>query len=247
MTATPSGSKRTQQPQLRSECHNDDGLPTAAAALVAKRRRLSAPANEREAASLADAGDDATNKNKSHNDSIHNNDKKSDEWTEEQHREFVASIFDIGLKNASPAVILENMTQKVESITSERVKSKLQKYRSEKNREKSREEFMDEYCQFLEHVGSLQLSETSGGTGTRTRTATTRIVSSMDHPHHHHGHNFRGRRVSLLSQLLGPASGRDGGPKHALLGGEVAGYLTHTVRNETAPKTNTGGQQWSSS
>ncbi|OEU20354.1 hypothetical protein FRACYDRAFT_268222 [Fragilariopsis cylindrus CCMP1102] len=80
------------------------------------------------------------------------------EWNEDKHEKFVSSIFEIGLKNASPAIIMENMistkhTQKVEMITSERVKSKLQKYRN--NKEKSKHEFMDKYCSYLKKIKSL--------------------------------------------------------------------------------------------
>jgi SHAQKYF class myb-like DNA-binding protein len=75
------------------------------------------------------------------------------DWDEELHESFVGAVFEIGLKNASPAVILENMTQKLDSITSERVKSKLQKYRNSK--EKSRQEFMEEYRSFLQRVNAM--------------------------------------------------------------------------------------------
>ena len=85
-----------------------------------------------------------------------NNGSSDGAWSEEIHRDFVASIFEIGLKNASPAVILENMTQKVETITSERVKSKLQKYRNNKNKEKSKNAFMMDYCEFLQKIQSIQ-------------------------------------------------------------------------------------------
>lgn len=87
-------------------------------------------------------------------------DAASTDWDDDVHQKFVASIFEIGLRNASPAVILENMTQKSASITSERVKSKLQKYR--KNKDKSREEFNEEYEAFLQRLRALD----SAGAGT---------------------------------------------------------------------------------
>ena len=68
-------------------------------------------------------------------------DVQEEEWDDTLHKMFVASIYEIGLKNSSPAVILENMAQKPKTITSERVMSQLQKYRN--NREKSKQEFMD--------------------------------------------------------------------------------------------------------
>lgn len=87
--------------------------------------------------------------------------KRADEdgWTEEQHKEFVSAVFEIGLRNSSPAVILENMTQKPKTITSERVKSKLQKYRN--NREKSKQEFLEGYDAFLQRAKAI---ERAGGT-----------------------------------------------------------------------------------
>jgi SHAQKYF class myb-like DNA-binding protein len=83
-------------------------------------------------------------------------DEQQDEssWNEQQHKDFVAAIFQIGLRNSSPAVILENMTQKPESITSERVKSKLQKYR--KSRDKSKDDFLEEYESFLQRAKAIE-------------------------------------------------------------------------------------------
>jgi SHAQKYF class myb-like DNA-binding protein len=63
-------------------------------------------------------------------------------WPEELHRDFVSAVFDVGLKHASPSTILEHMP-KHEQITSERVKSHLQKYRL--HRSKSKKEFMAIY------------------------------------------------------------------------------------------------------
>lgn len=87
--------------------------------------------------------------------------KPAREWTEEEHVQFVSSIFEIGLKEASPSIIIENMsmkqTREIEMITSERVKSKLQKYR--KNKTKSREDFLIKYKAFL---GSMNLLEKAG-------------------------------------------------------------------------------------
>ena len=84
--------------------------------------------------------------------------KEEDElWTEEMHRNFVMAIYDTGVAQSSPSVILENMDQHptdgtaaaaaASSLTSERVKSHLQKYR--KNKDKSKEEFLKEYDSFL--------------------------------------------------------------------------------------------------
>lgn len=74
-------------------------------------------------------------------------------WSADLHRHLVSAVFEIGLRNASPAVILENMTEKAKAITSERVKSKLQKYRN--NKKKSRQDFMEEYDAFLARLNAV--------------------------------------------------------------------------------------------
>ncbi|KAL7534499.1 hypothetical protein ACHAXR_007624, partial [Thalassiosira sp. AJA248-18] len=63
-------------------------------------------------------------------------------WPDELHRDFVSAIFDVGLKHSSPSAIMEFMRPNPD-VTSERVKSHLQKYRNSK--EKSRKEFMTSY------------------------------------------------------------------------------------------------------
>ena len=142
-------------------------------------------------------------------------------WNEEQHKNFVSSIFEIGLKNASPAIVLENMTQKnVETmITSERVKSKLQKYRSNKNKEKSKQEFMTNYDQFLQRIKSIQAATAANGGGRPGGTST-----SSD---------------SVLSKLLEDiGSSNSDNNKQLLFGGDVAGYLTYSVMKENKEQSN---------
>lgn len=68
-------------------------------------------------------------------------------WTEDTHRAFVSAVYHVGMKHASPAIILENMHTRPISITSERVKSHLQKYRL--NRNKGKEEFMSGYDNWM--------------------------------------------------------------------------------------------------
>jgi SHAQKYF class myb-like DNA-binding protein len=76
-------------------------------------------------------------------------------WPEELHRDFVAAIFDVGLKHSSPNSLMEHMP-KHEQITNERIKSHLQKYRL--HRLKSKKEFMDSYdagiTKLQQHVDS---------------------------------------------------------------------------------------------
>jgi SHAQKYF class myb-like DNA-binding protein len=67
-------------------------------------------------------------------------------WPDELHRDFVAAVFDVGLKHSSPRVIMDHMKPNPEVMV-ERVKSHLQKYRL--NHEKSRQEFITSYDEAL--------------------------------------------------------------------------------------------------
>eukprot|EP00977_Amphora_coffeiformis_P013243 scaffold3410_cov158-Amphora_coffeaeformis.AAC.17 len=81
-------------------------------------------------------------------------------WPDDLHRDFVAAIFDVGLKHSSPSTILEHMP-KHEQITSERVKSHLQKYRI--HRIKSKKEFMSSYDEGLKKIREGTLGTLSAG------------------------------------------------------------------------------------
>jgi len=70
-------------------------------------------------------------------------DEEHDDWSLDIHRDFVSVIFSTGLHISSPSVILENMTLKSEHLNSERIKSRLQKFR--KKPEKARDEFIAGY------------------------------------------------------------------------------------------------------
>ena len=63
-------------------------------------------------------------------------------WPDDLHRDFVSAIFDVGLKHSSPSAILDHMPSH-EPVTSERIKSHLQKYRL--HRSKAKKEFMTCY------------------------------------------------------------------------------------------------------
>jgi SHAQKYF class myb-like DNA-binding protein len=76
-------------------------------------------------------------------------------WPEDLHRDFVSAIFDVGLKQSSPSAIIEHMP-KHEQITTERIKSHLQKYRL--HRLKSKREFISSY------EASLRNFQNRGGT-----------------------------------------------------------------------------------
>ena len=74
-------------------------------------------------------------------------------WTAAQHRDFVAAIYEAGLHSSSPVVILQNMQPTHETITTERVKSHLQKYR--RNRSKAKAKFMAAYDKWMAKAISL--------------------------------------------------------------------------------------------
>lgn len=102
-----------------------------------------------------------------------NTNSDDQEWSDEFHKEFVSAVFDIGLRNSSPAVILENMTEKSKAITSERVKSKLQKYRNSKD--KSRQDFIDEYDAFLARLKAVGCA----GVGTHAGSSPLALLEMM--------------------------------------------------------------------
>ena len=74
-------------------------------------------------------------------------------WPDELHRDFVSAVFDVGLKHSSPSSILEQMFPH-EQITTERIKSHLQKYRL--HRQKSKKEFMSSYESSLLKMKSVE-------------------------------------------------------------------------------------------
>ena len=210
-----SGSKR--RPQQELGCFDEPAAKT--------RRRLGGSDDYGFDSSTNIVRLDKQNNSNSHNKTKNESD---DAWNKEQHMNFVSSIFEIGLKNASPAIILENMTQKVETITSERVKSKLQKYRSNKNKVKSKQEFMENYCQFFERIKSMQ------STSARPR-------FGIHHPHQGVDGVSSDPLLSLLLEDMGSGNSGDNN-KPLLLGGDVAGYLTHCVMEETKQTKNAEGQ-----
>jgi SHAQKYF class myb-like DNA-binding protein len=69
--------------------------------------------------------------------------KKRFAWTDELHRLFMASIFDVGLRQAKPKIILQNMGECPEELTTEHIKSHLQKYRA--NSKKTKDLFLKQF------------------------------------------------------------------------------------------------------
>lgn len=80
-------------------------------------------------------------------------------WPEDLHRDFVSAIFDVGLKHSSPSTIMEHMP-KHEQITTERIKSHLQKYRL--HRVKSKKEFISSYEASLRNQNGSSSNLVSG-------------------------------------------------------------------------------------
>ncbi|CAM9338159.1 unnamed protein product [Ectocarpus sp. 13 AM-2016] len=83
-------------------------------------------------------------------------------WSVPLHQDFVAAVFDVGLKCASPKLLLEMMPV-VDGLTSEHIKSHLQKYRL--HRQRSREEFLKSYNYLTDLDGGKSLG---GGSAAAT-------------------------------------------------------------------------------
>lgn len=79
-----------------------------------------------------------------------------DEWSEGVHRSFVEAIYEIGKKHASPTLVI-NYMKTSELITKERVKSHLQKYRSAKAAQKSKEAFLADYDSWMKDALAMQI------------------------------------------------------------------------------------------
>ena len=98
-------------------------------------------------------------------------------WNEAHHRDFVEAVFKIGLVQASPSVILENMIQKPPALTSERVKSHLQKYRNHK--EKSTLDFMKEYDKWMDKALMITAASAGSSDASNDRCIGGRAVAEM--------------------------------------------------------------------
>jgi SHAQKYF class myb-like DNA-binding protein len=88
-------------------------------------------------------------------------DDDEDGWDDELHKVFVATIFELGLKNCSPSVIMGNMNNLTPFVTRERTKSHLQKYR--KTREKGKQELFEEYGAFMKAAHKIESTTTEDG------------------------------------------------------------------------------------
>ena len=165
---TTSSGRSLRKRTLR-EASDGGGLGVMAAAVGAvssgggrsnKSRRKSGASTGSDASSNERAAEQASSKGTSGGGSSNNDGRwsKRFSWPEELHRDFVAAIFDVGLKHSSPSTLLEQMP-KHEQITTERIKSHLQKYRL--HRVKSKKEFMASYDASLKR---FQSSTSDGAT-----------------------------------------------------------------------------------
>jgi SHAQKYF class myb-like DNA-binding protein len=146
-------------------------------------------------------------------------------WPEDLHRDFVAAVFDVGLKHASPSTILEFMP-KHEQINTERIKSHLQKYRL--HRAKSKKEFMTVYDSAMAKMKKEGTThpETLGSGGEIAAALTQSALHDKD------------PTPSASSRIKGNETGgekRDGLTPHE--GGAKAKQTTATNKNESGEHT----------
>lgn len=129
-------------------------------------------------------------------------------WPDELHRDFVSAIFDIGLKHATPSSVLEQMPP-LEQITTERIKSHLQKYRL--HRRKSKQEFMSCYEETVERLkatGGKGISSLSGG---QAAGYVSHAVDTQPDVEGHHSSQDAGRLKQGTSNPLSQVAGAQDG------------------------------------
>lgn len=153
----------------------------------------------------------------------HDKDCSSRPLTEDEHRWLVSAIFDVGLTECSPLSIYENMSTRIKdsysSFNLEKIKSKLQKYR--KSKSKNKQAFMQIYQKTLEdmlgsypiargrndfHFNNISKTKPKNGSNS-TKQQTHPSSCSAEMPQ------------SIISNLSS---------------GEVAAYLTYKVMEEDA-------------
>lgn len=134
------------------------------------------------------------------------------------HRSLVGAIFDVGLTECSPLSIYENMSTRIKDSYSdfnlEKIKSKLQKYRKFKS--KNKEEFMQVYHKTLEDMLAAyplqnNVEELRSILGTCNQIGANRSSSTVS-----------------VSSMLPPTI------LDSLSSGEIAAYLTYEVMKEDA-------------
>lgn len=146
-----------------------------------------------------------------------NKKQKPPMWTLEQHKSFAAAIFEIGLKNCSPSIIMENMRKQPKYITRERTKSHLQKYRQTKERSKG--EFLNEFDAFFKSTGQAKDLLNSKNSNSSTFDNDKSIDTNK---------RFK-RKEPVPKAILTTAL--EGKKPSKLLGGKAAALLSYSVLN----------------
>lgn len=165
-------------------------------------------------------------------------------WTAEQHRAFVSAVFEIGLKNCSPSVIMDAMKNLPSDISREKTKSHLQKFR--KTTERNLIEFMEEYDHFMKVVEGKELTpeavafdppKTEGIKSEQEEGIPE--TESADSDKKNETPSIKpepATEVKKPADLLEAAlRGRD---PDALLGGTAAAYVAYSVANNCPMKEN---------
>lgn len=138
-------------------------------------------------------------------------DDQSEPWNADMHRAFVQSVFATGIRHASPSVLLDLMTNaRTFPLTSERVKSRLQKYRN--HGDKSQHDFMHEYDVFLQRALSIGKQGATAGT---PLLPLPHVLQIMGHP-----------TMTAAVAASASASGNNRTDK-ALYGGDAAAVATY--------------------
>jgi SHAQKYF class myb-like DNA-binding protein len=204
-----SSDSRQQQEDDQEDDDNEDDEPQSVAPGGRPRRKRRGSSFDSGSGNSNSRSSSANNNNNMINSKARKKAKMTDgrwskrfTWPEDLHRDFVSAIFDVGLKHSSPATIMEHMP-KNEKITTERIKSHLQKYRL--HRAKSKKEFISSYDTSLAdfqargvlngvqsmangevaaHVAFSVMNETknatSGGGGAKSKTATSPVNNNKN-------------------------------------------------------------------
>jgi SHAQKYF class myb-like DNA-binding protein len=127
--------------------------------------------------SIAGGGDGKGPTGGNHDDKNDGRWSKRFTWPDDLHRDFVSAIFDVGLKHSSPSTVMEHMPPH-EQITTERIKSHLQKYRL--HRQKAKKEFMTSYQQTMEQIHA------DGGVHNLTSLSSGQVAAHLSYVSEHH-------------------------------------------------------------
>ncbi|CAN0360178.1 unnamed protein product, partial [Hapterophycus canaliculatus] len=126
------------------------------------------------------------------------------ELPEKSSGSFAAAIFELGLKHSSPKVLMKLMPPKANSLTTEHIKSRLQKYRLHAHR--SKDEFLEffnlrlkaKFADFLQQEGWRSLPPDHGREGNHNH-------------HHHHQHQHQHHHEESEYDSAGGGDGAVGG------------------------------------